>query len=159
MAPRRCSHRGGGDAWVSKVRSLSGEEPAVLQAALDRTLRDLAVHQEDTAGLAAVHLVQALGLVSVGAQEPEAAGPAQQRNGAHAEPGGGPSGRPLLALSEAPPVTPSGQALARDDSTTADANDGPLLALPGSGARSARRDRGSGRRWFTRFAPRVNDVG
>lgn len=92
------------------------------------------VHQEDTAGLAAVHLVQALVLVSVGAQEPEAAGPAQQRNGAHAEPGGDPSGRPLLALSEAPPVTPSGPALARDDSTTADANDGPLLALPGWGS-------------------------
>jgi hypothetical protein len=53
------------DEWVRKVSQLSGGEPAVLRAALDRTLRDLVERGEAVAGLAAVHLVQALVLASL----------------------------------------------------------------------------------------------
>lgn len=111
------------DAWVSKVRQLSGEEPAVLQAALDRVLRDLALHRDETAGLAAVHLLQALVLVSVGAQPIGAAGPAEQPSGAQEPSADSPSMRTLLTLGQSPPLASSAPASARrgEHTTTDDA--------------------------------------
>lgn len=59
------------DKHVKAVRWLSGGTPSILQDALNRTLRDVVASRDAAAGLAAVHLVQALVLAALDGERPD----------------------------------------------------------------------------------------
>ncbi len=61
------------DGCISDIRWLAGGTLTVLRDALDRTVRDLTASRDPAAGLAAVHLLQALVLALLDG-EPAASG-------------------------------------------------------------------------------------